>query len=245
MTCEKISQLLPLLNDAELSAAERAQVQEHLSLCRKCAEEASLITASMQKLHVLRHVAVPSHGPEHVLQAVRADTKGSQLRKFISRILGRPLAPAATLLAAAALLIVLLSVPDMHRQPLGTFVDTEDRARTVETFEVPFQAETFSASVHDFSGPALRTEAKLTAADASEIIPWLHSVLEARGLVATAQMSEDGSLTLLVTAPDEELTPLLEVLAERKWHVTERSPVDGDPGTVQLVLRQVEPAPDM
>lgn len=110
MTCQTVSDLLPLLDDPELSAEERQAVAAHVAACARCAAELEAVRRAREALRPLRSVALPAGGPERVITAARAARRGvpPAWRRFAAA-LGS--VPAGGWLAAAAVVAFLIVLP--------------------------------------------------------------------------------------------------------------------------------------
>lgn len=219
MTCQAISDLLPLLDDPELSRAERERVEAHLAICPSCAHELNSIRQTQMALNSLRAVSIPEGGPDRVLTAVRSHAV-SPLRERLRRLAVHGPMPVGGWLAGAAILVLFVLVPtfrgDQPDLPEPTpmqmemmSVPAEDSALMVQ----PFAAQVMSADMSRTRTPFVEIRADDPAAVAAQVIS-AHVREGAIGSLTHLE-HEDGSVTLILSGVDAEwLKAMMRSVAE-------------------------------
>ncbi len=117
MTCERIEELLSAYLEGELAAAERAEVEGHLSACADCAELAALM-----REEIAAAAAFPEVEPSPELMARLYDVPGAKREKkrFLRPVFDWLARPALQpVYAALTGLFIVLSFVLFHPEGRG------------------------------------------------------------------------------------------------------------------------------
>lgn len=108
MSCRSVSHLLPLFDDPELSAEERASVAAHLASCNECAQELATIRRAQLQLASWRVAETPASGPDAII--ARLSETGRQSARWRRRFT-RP-QWAGALAACVVAMVLWITWPD-------------------------------------------------------------------------------------------------------------------------------------
>lgn len=149
MACQTMYKELPLLDDSELSAAERDSIQQHLAECPECAKEVEHLRTVQNALHSLRTVTVPADGPAKILQTVEANrsTRRAMFPNVGRLMRGYPLPLGSALIAAAVLIIFILPALKSEQPIVSPLSESTEMAQ--HSRMMPMQA--FSAEMMELS----------------------------------------------------------------------------------------------
>lgn len=219
MKCEKCRELRLA---AERTAAEEAELEQHLAECAACRAEAAKEAAIWQALRSLPEEELPAGYHAELMQKLRAEQKVLPLAAQKKRVRWKQL----SLIAAAVLLVVaaggLNGILEMRQNttiptaqmefamdttqketaPTPT-ADMDEIATSVET--MPKKAETAQAKISAAAEPTEDAAVSMQAAEEGEAMPFA-----ARGAVRI-QAAE--RLSLAVAAVADARTAILDALA--------------------------------
>ncbi|MGE5315983.1 MAG: anti-sigma factor family protein [Acidobacteriota bacterium] len=126
MKCREVELLLPDLADGTLKTEEAARVEEHLSRCTSCADDAALLKETFAMLRADEEELPPAHYFPTLLPKIRARLEHHEHPGIFAlpAWLGKAAAPAA-LMAAAVVLVVLFRAfePTEEFAPLKTIIE--------------------------------------------------------------------------------------------------------------------------
>jgi hypothetical protein len=114
--CREVIPLLHLHAEGELSPGLRRGVEEHLAACGRCASELEEVRRYAEALRTLRPVAAPPDLLERVRRKLESPSAVHRLGELLFYPPGRKLPLGAAALLAAAVLVVVISMPLEKRE---------------------------------------------------------------------------------------------------------------------------------
>jgi len=112
MNCKNVQSLLSAFIDEELSGREMLDIREHLAECNDCSEELRCVLG-VKRMLCASAVPEPSPGFEDRLVSRVLAAAPAPVEKKISLI-------SLTGIAAASMLVTMLLLNSMHREPPAT-----------------------------------------------------------------------------------------------------------------------------
>lgn len=220
MTCQTMSEKLPLIDDPELSTIERSQIEAHLATCPDCTAELTHLRNAQLQLRLLKEVEAPANGPDRILQAIPAADTG--IRSMLNRIRRGYPVPWGSLVAGAAAVFLFLVLPGLH-SPQSTLSNLDAPPEIAMSLSM----EPRTAPISLFSAETLHVNAEPTiviAADNRDLLQThlLESVKEANfdWMPAPDQQAPDRGMTVTIfDASSEWIDTILAELQEQGGYI--------------------------